>query len=318
MEEQRENPALRIIAEVKKAVIGKDECIVKTMTAVLAGGNILLEDIPGVGKTTMALAFSRAMGLKENRIQFTPDVLPSDITGFSMYKKETGTFEYQPGAAMCNLLLADEINRTSPKTQSALLQVMEEQKVTVDGITRPLPNPFIVIATQNPVGSAGTQLLPESQLDRFMICMSMGYPDMEYELEIVKGKSRNDTAEKVEPVIGIGELLQMQERVREIFIHDALYRYIGELVQATRNHPMVELGVSPRGTIAAARMVQALAYLRGRSYVVPEDVTDIFADVTAHRIRLNSRARVNHVMARSVVEEILGRIPRPTVRRKQG
>lgn len=318
MKGQMDNQALKVIGEVKKAVIGKDDCIVKVMTAILAGGNILLEDIPGVGKTTMALAFSRAMALKESRIQFTPDVLPADITGFSMYKKEKGVFEYQPGAVMCNILLADEINRTSPKTQSALLQVMEEKKVTVDGVTRAVPEPFVVIATQNPVGSAGTQLLPESQLDRFMICMTMGYPDMQYELEIVKGKSGGTSVEAVKPVICGADLLNMQVRVEEVYIHDAIYQYMGELVQATRVHPMIELGVSPRGTIAVARMVKALAYLRGRGYAIPEDVTDIFMDVTAHRIRLNSKARVNHVTARAVLEEILGRIPRPSVRRKQG
>ncbi|HIR92066.1 MAG TPA: MoxR family ATPase [Candidatus Egerieimonas intestinavium] len=318
MKGQMDNQALKVIGEVKKAVIGKDDCIVKVMTAILAGGHILLEDIPGVGKTTMALAFSKAMALKESRIQFTPDVLPADITGFSMYKKEKGAFEYQPGAVMCNILLADEINRTSPKTQSALLQVMEEKKVTVDGVTRPVPEPFVVIATQNPVGSAGTQLLPESQLDRFMVCMTMGYPDMKYELEIVKGKSSGASVEDVRPVICGADLLNMQARVEEIYIHDAIYQYMGELVQATRAHAMIELGVSPRGTIAVARMVKALAYLRGRNYALPEDVTDIFIDVTAHRIRLNSKARVNHVTARAVLEEILERIPRPSVRRKQG
>ena len=313
---QTENPVIRAIAEIKKAVIGKDDCIVKVMTAILAGGHILIEDIPGVGKTTLALAFSRALNLNQNRIQFTPDVLPADVTGFSLYQKDTNQFVYQPGAVMCNLLLADEINRTSPKTQAALLEVMEEGKVTVDHVTRELPKPFVVIATQNPVGSAGTSLLPESQLDRFMICMSMGYPDMEYELQIVKGKINTDPLELVNPVMDGEELLRIRELAGNTFIHDAVYRYMGKLVNATRNHSLIELGVSPRGTIALAKMVQALAYLRGRKYVLPEDVEDVFLDVVTHRVRMNARARVNHVTAESVLKDILDGTQKPSVVRK--
>ncbi|MGN1185295.1 MAG: AAA family ATPase [Oliverpabstia sp.] len=313
---QTENPVIRAIAEIKKAVIGKDDCIVKVMTAILAGGHILIEDIPGVGKTTLALAFSRALNLNQNRIQFTPDVLPADVTGFSLYQKDTNQFVYQPGAVMCNLLLADEINRTSPKTQAALLEVMEEGKVTVDHVTRELPRPFVVIATQNPVGSAGTSLLPESQLDRFMICMSMGYPDMEYELQIVKGKINTDPLELVNPVMDGEELLKIRELAGNTFIHDAVYRYMGKLVNATRNHSLIELGVSPRGTIALAKMVQALAYLRGRKYVLPEDVEDVFLDVVTHRVRMNARARVNHVTAESVLKDILDGTQKPSVVRK--
>ena len=313
---QTENPVIRAIAEIKKAVIGKDDCIVKVMTAILAGGHILIEDIPGVGKTTLALAFSRALNLNQNRIQFTPDVLPADVTGFSLYQKDTNQFVYQPGAVMCNLLLADEINRTSPKTQAALLEVMEEGKVTVDHVTRELPKPFVVIATQNPVGSAGTSLLPESQLDRFMICMSMGYPDMEYELQIVKGKINTDPLELVNPVMAGEELLKIRELAGNTFIHDAVYRYMGKLVNATRNHSLIELGVSPRGTIALAKMVQALAYLRGRKYVLPEDVEDVFLDVVTHRVRMNARARVNHVTAESVLKDILDGTQKPSVVRK--
>lgn len=313
---QTENPVIRAIAEIKKAVIGKDDCIVKVMTAILAGGHILIEDIPGVGKTTLALAFSRALNLSQNRIQFTPDVLPADVTGFSLYQKDTNQFVYQPGAVMCNLLLADEINRTSPKTQAALLEVMEEGKVTVDHVTRELPKPFVVIATQNPVGSAGTSLLPESQLDRFMICMSMGYPDMEYELQIVKGKINTDPLELVNPVMDGEELLKIRELAGNTFIHDAVYRYMGKLVNATRNHSLIELGVSPRGTIALAKMVQALAYLRGRKYVLPEDVEDVFLDVVTHRVRMNARARVNHVTAESVLKDILDGTQKPSVVRK--
>lgn len=309
------NPAWDVIEEVKKAVIGKDDCIRRAMAAILAGGHILLEDIPGVGKTTLALALSRAMELRQNRVQFTPDVLPADIVGFSMYQKETGKFVYQPGAVMCNLLLADEINRTSPKTQSALLEVMEEGKVTVDGISKPVPEPFIVIATQNPIGSAGTQLLPESQMDRFMICMTMGYPDIQDEIEIIKGKSRRVSEQDIQPVIHAEHLLAMQEAVGNIFIHDAVYQYIGELVKATREHDLIELGVSPRGTIALTKMSKANAFLQNRGYVLPQDVADVFLDVAAHRIRLGAKARINRVSADAVLEQILEQVKRPAVRR---
>ena len=228
----------------------------------LARGHILLEDVPGVGKTTTALALSRLMGMEFNRIQFTPDVVPSDVTGFTMYEKQTGQFMYRPGAVMCNLLLADEINRTSPKTQSALLEVMEEGNVTVDGITREVPRPFIVMATQNPVGSSGTQMLPESQLDRFMICISMGYPDIQNEIAILKDHRGGNPVDRISPVIRVGDLLDMQAEVDKVFIHDVIYNYIAELISRTRQHPMLELGVSPRGTIALAGMIKHLLSCR--------------------------------------------------------
>lgn len=306
----------KIIAEVEKAVIGKSECIRKVMMAMLAGGHILIEDIPGVGKTTLALAFSRACDLKQNRVQFTPDVLPSDITGFSIYHKETGTFTYQPGAVMCNLFLADEINRTSPKTQSALLEVMEEGNVTVDGVTREVPRPFLVMATQNPIGSAGTQMLPESQLDRFMICMSMGYPDIENEIAIIKGRDAGNPIDEIQPVIEADELLAMQQEVEQVFIHDAIYSYIAKLVAGTREHPMLELGVSPRGTLALTRIAKAAAYLDGRGYVTPYDVAGVLKDVAMHRIKLNSKARVNQVTGEAVLDIILEKIPKPTPKRR--
>lgn len=310
------NKALQVIAEVKKVVIGKDKAIMKVMTAILAGGHILLEDIPGVGKTTMAVAFSKAMALKENRVQFTPDVLPSDIVGFSMYQKEAGKFTYQQGAVMCNLFLADEINRTSPKTQSALLEVMEEGKVSVDGVEIQVPNPFIVIATQNPFGSAGTQLLPESQVDRFMICMSMGYPDMKHEIEIVKGKVWKNPMENIQEVMTGQELLELRKVAEEIYVHDAIYEYIGKLVKATRKHDLIELGLSPRGTISIAAMAKSYAFLRGRDYVLPEDIQLLFPDVALHRLRLNSKARIHHVTVDAVIEQILENTPKPTVRDK--
>lgn len=308
--------ANEIIAEVKRAVIGKDDCVEKVLMAMLAGGHILLEDIPGVGKTTMALAFSKVMDLKQNRVQFTPDVLPADITGFTIYQKNTNEFTFQPGAVMCNLFLADEINRTSPKTQSALLEVMEEGNVTVDGVTREVPKPFVVMATQNPVGSAGTQMLPESQLDRFMICMSLGYPDIENEIAIIKDRSVGNPLDRLYPVIHAKELLEMQKETEQVFIHDVLYSYVAKLIAATREDPMLELGVSPRGTLALTRMIKASAYINGRDYVTPNDAAKVFKDVTLHRIKLNAKARVNHVTPDAVLDGILEKVPRPTPKRR--
>lgn len=305
------NNAQIVIDEVKKAVKGKDECIIKAFAAILAGGHILIEDVPGVGKTTLAVAFSKAMALENHRVQFTPDVLPADILGFSMYQKETGQFVYYQGTIMCNLFLADEINRTSPKTQSALLEVMEEGKVTVDGVSHEMPKPFIVIATQNPKGSAGTQLLPESQLDRFMICMSMGYPDYRDELEIAKGKSIKSQITDIHPVMNAQGLYEMQRQVEQVFVHDNIYAYIVSLVSATRNNLYIDLGISPRGTIACTKMAKAYAYLCGRNYVIPEDVTAIFADIAKHRIVLNTKARVSHVTETDVINQILGTTGQP-------
>lgn len=304
--------AKRVIEEVKKSVTGKDECINKAFAAILAGGHILIEDVPGVGKTTLAIAFSKAMALNNHRVQFTPDLMPSDILGFSMYKKETGTFEFHEGAIMCNLFLADEINRTSSKTQSALLEVMEEKKISVDGVTRDVPEPFVVMATQNPKGSAGTQLLPESQLDRFMICMSMGYPDLNSEIEIAKGKSKAKSMSEVQGVINTAELIELKQTVENVFIHDNIYEYIARLVTATRDNPYIELGISPRGTIACTKMAKAWAFLQGRNYVMPEDVEAIFADVTKHRLVLNTKARVTHLTEDTVLGEIIAGVKQPT------
>lgn len=307
---REQTPAFVIINEVKKAVIGKDDCIAKAVAAILAGGHILLNDIPGVGKTTLAMALASSMSLEQNRVQFTPDVLPSDLTGFSMYQKDSGTFVYQPGSVMCNLLLADEINRTSPKTQSALLEVMEEQKVTVDGITHEVPSPFIVIATQNPFGSAGTWMLPEAQLDRFMVCLKLGYPDMEEEINILKGMQQK---EEVQAVVSRDELLAMQKAADQVFVDEQMYRYVGNLADKTRNHPMIDLGLSPRGTINILQMAKAVSFLRQRSYVVPEDVEDIFSAVCAHRIILSTKARVAHMDAEEVLAEVLRQVPAPKI-----
>lgn len=303
-----------VIREVQKAVSGKDMCIRKVMLAILAGGHILMDDIPGVGKTTMALAFSKAMALKEKRVQFTPDVLPSDVTGFYMFQKETKTFRYIPGPVMTNLFLADEINRTSPKTQSALLQVMEEGRVTIDGNTMDVPDPFIVIATQNPTGSAGTQLLPESQLDRFMICLSLGYPDIENEIWLIKQRHTANPLDSVRPVMDAAMLVGFQHQVEQVFIHDAVYEYMAKLVGATRNHELIKLGVSPRGTLALCRMAKSTAFLEGRDYVLPDDVAYIFKDVAAHRLILDARAGIARKTTEDVLDEILGAVPKPVPR----
>lgn len=303
--------ALRVIGEVQKVIVGKDDCVRKVMAAILAKGHVLIEDIPGVGKTSMALAFAKAMGINQNRVQFTPDVLPTDIVGFSMYRRELDRFEYQPGAVMCNLFLADEINRTSPKTQSALLEVMEEKTVTVDGVTHNVPNPFHVIATENPIGSVGTQMLPESQLDRFIICILIGYPDKADELEILMSRDNQNPMDEIIPVISGEELRIMQENVDKIYIHKTVYEYIVELVAATRNHEMIELGISPRGSLALAKMSKAVAFLRGRDYVLPNDVEEIFADVAVHRIRIGSKGKLNNLTSGQIIREIMNKVKKP-------
>ena len=314
--------AWQVIDEVEKAVVGKREILTKIMTAILAGGHILIEDIPGTGKTTMALAFSRAMGLEVKRVQFTPDVLPSDLTGFTVYQRETGQFVYQPGAVMCNLLLADEINRTSPKTQSALLEVMEEQQVTVDGVTRKTGNPFIVIATENPVGSAGTQLLPESQLDRFMICVSMGYPTLEEEVKILRrsqgsARSGERITDSVQPILDAPSLLRLRKNAGEVFVHELIYRYIAELAQATRENEWVELGLSPRGTVALTAMAKARAYLKERAFVIPADVADVFPSVASHRLILNMKAKVGHIRIDELIRQVIASVPQPSVKKRR-
>ena len=303
--------AIAVVNEVQKAVKGKDEIIKKVVMAFLAGGHVLMEDIPGVGKTTMALAFAKAMALKENRMQFTTDVLPSDVVGFSMYNAKTQEFEFKEGAVMCNLFLADEINRTSSKTQSALLESMEEGQVTVDGVTRPLPKPFLVIATQNPAGSAGTQLLPESQLDRFMIRLTMGYPDVASEVEILKERQGENPLNKVKEIVSSESIIQMQEEVDKVHVDKAIYDYIAMLCAITRKHPMIELGISPRGTLALASMSRAHAYVSGRSYVTPGDVQNVFPDVARHRLILSPKARVASADVESVIKTVFKTVPVP-------
>lgn len=303
--------------EVSTVIKGKDEVIRKVIMAILASGHVLLEDVPGLGKTTLAKAFSKALGFANKRIQFTPDTMPSYIVGMSIYNEQTNAFEYVEGAAVnCNLLLGDEINRTSSKTQSALLEAMAEGCVTVDGVTHQLLEPFVVMATQNPVTSGGTQALPDSQLDRFMICLSMGYPDAESQLAILKNVSDRDLIEKVQPVMTIEDVKQAKSYVKNMQVNDEILRYIICLCEKTREHEHVELGISPRGVGALAEMAKSFALCEGRTYVVPEDVLAIFPDVCAHRLILNTKARRENVTAYEILEEIAQQVEKPKLLRK--
>ena len=303
-----------VLREVRKAVIGKDDIICKVYMAIIAGGHVLLDDIPGVGKTTMAHAFANALGLEYNRIQFTPDVMPSDITGFSMYNRQTGKFEFKQGAAMCNMLLADEINRTSPKTQSALLQIMEESRVTVDGNTYDLPEPFIVIATQHPIGSIGTQKLPESQMDRFMIRLSMGYPQMEDEISIMKNRLEPDKRDiQVECVLNEGDIKEIKDKVASIYVDDSIYEYVAKIVAKTRVRENIIQGVSPRGSIALIAMAKAEAFLRGNEYVLPSDIKNIVIETFAHRVVTNVAGAAGNEMAKKEIKDILRTVPVPQI-----
>ena len=283
--------ALAILEQVKKAVVGKDEVLAKVLLAILARGHILLEDIPGVGKTTMALAFSKALALQYNRVQFTPDVMPSDITGFSLFNKLSGKMEYQPGAVLCNLFLADELNRATSRTQSALLEAMEEGQVTVDGTAHPVPQPFLVIATQNPAGASGTQLLPDSQLDRFMVRRSIGYPTASDEADMVRRKQSGNPLERVEQVLDLDGLNALRAQADAVHVSDPVLDYIVRLVGATREHPMLLQGASPRATLAVTAMAKAAALVLGRDYVNPEDVRTVFSDVVSHRLIRSPRAQ---------------------------
>lgn len=300
-----ENKTFSVVNEVEKTIVGKNEIIKKVFMAILSGGHILLDDVPGVGKTTMALSFHKALGLDYKRIQFTPDSMPSDITGFSIYDKESGKFKYMKGSAVTNLLLADEINRASAKTQSALLEVMEEGKITVDGVTRNIEKPFIVIATQNPAGSDGTQKLPNSQLDRFMVRLHMGYPDTENLVNLLKDRHHSNPLDNVKCVVNKEELLKMQEEVAAIYVSDEIYMYVAKLVENVGKHEMVRLGISPRGALAMCRMAKAHAHLNGRDYVVPGDVEATFSDVCAHRIILEAKSRISDISPEDILKEVL-------------
>lgn len=304
-----------ILQQIETVVVGKNEIVEKILMAVLAGGHVLMEDVPGVGKTTTAMTFARVLGLDSRRVQFTSDTVPSDIIGYSVYDKGSGSFVYKPGAVMTNLLLADEINRTSSKTQSALLEAMEELHVTVDGQTYDLPRPFVVLATQNPIGSAGTQMLPSSQLDRFMIKISMGYPDFESQINILRDRHTENPLDKVLPVVDVDQLQTLIREAANVEIQDLVYQYVTRLTQATREHPMVQLGVSPRGALAVCRMAKTYAYLHGRDFVIPEDVAAVFPDVCCHRLVLATKARMMEERPETVIRSVLDSVKMPVVKK---
>ncbi len=300
----------RVQDQVNRVIKGKQDVVKKVLATMIGGGHILMEDVPGVGKTTLATTFARVLSLDYRRVQFTPDVLPSDILGFSMYNGQTREFEYHEGSVFCNLFLADELNRTSPKTQSALLEVMEERQATVEGETRKLPEPFLVIATQNPVGSSGTQMLPESQMDRFMACLTMGYPAHDEAVAILKGEVWNQVG-SLEPVLTLEELRQIQEKTEKIFVHESLYDYMVSLVEKTRDHELFAAGASPRGTIALLKMSRAMAMLEGRDFVTAEDVQSVVKDVLGHRVRLSSRARAEGKSTEDCMRVLIGEVKSP-------
>lgn len=302
----------KILFEVKKAVSGKDEVLFLCLTAMLSNGHILIEDIPGVGKTTIAIAFSKAMSLDYGRVQFNPDVLPSDITGFSVYKKESGSFEFTEGAVFSNLFLADELNRATSRTQSALLEAMEEGQVTVDGITHPLPAPFIVIATQNPTGAAGTQLLPDSEVDRFAIRLTIGYPSLDAERELLKRRQGSNPIDDVNPVVSRDTIVLMQNEVSKVFVHPDISEYIISLIRATRNHEGVIRGASPRATLSVTSLSKAAAFIMGRDFVTPYDVKNVLVPAVVHRI-LPDSSEDRMKAGRQIVESIFEKIPAPKV-----
>lgn len=302
-----------VLNEVKKVINGKDREIIITMLALLANGNILIEDIPGVGKTTMALAFSKALGLKYGRIQFTPDTLPSDITGFSSFNKATGKMSFNKGAIFCNLFLADELNRTSSRTQAALLEAMEERQVTVDGQSYPLEKPFSVIATQNPVGASGTQLLPDSQTDRFTVKISMGYPSFDAECQMLINRSQQNPLDNVKQVLTVYELIEMQGKVNEVFVSEDMAKYIVMLVTATRQSSLFSRGASPRAGLSLQDMAKAAAFADGRDYVVPRDIQNVFVNTISHRVILSAEATAKKISVSKAVGEILKSTRQPKV-----
>ena len=302
------------VNEIKKAVVGKDEVIIQILVTLLSRGHILLEDIPGVGKTNLALALSKSLQLDYHRIQLTPDIMPSDIVGFTMYNPQTQQFEYKEGIAFCHLLLADEMNRTSSKTQAALLELMEEGQMTVDGKTYVLPQPFCVIATQNPFGSAGTQLLPDSQMDRFMSRLNLGYPQFEEEIEIMKQRQKSNPLDDIQSVLSPEMILQYQRMIDQIYVHDDIYHYIMQIITATRSHSKIEQGVSPRGSLAIMKTAKAYAFLNDRDYVIPQDVQYVAPMVLAHRFILTYEAKMNKVSSYQIVDEILESVGEPQLK----
>ena len=306
--------AQQILNQVRRAVVGKDTVLLWVLAAILARGHILLEDIPGVGKTTMALAFSRVLDLDYSRVQFTPDVLPSDVTGYSILDQQTGQMRYQKGAVLTNLFLADELNRATSRTQAALLEAMEEGQVTVDGVSHPLPRPFLVIATQNPTGAAGTQLLPDSQMDRFTVRLSLGYPSPKDEATMVLNRQSGNPLHLLEPLMTRDALIRLQDAVEETYVNETVVNYIVTLITATRQNDNILRDASPRATLAVTAMAKAVARLRGRDYVVPGDVREVFSHTVAHRLILSPKAESQNKTAETILREILNAIPAPRLR----
>lgn len=306
--------AQQILNQVRKVVVGKDNVLLWVLAAILAKGHILLEDVPGVGKTTMALAFSKVLNLEYSRVQFTPDVLPSDVTGYSIPDQRTGEMVYQKGAVICNLFLADELNRATSRTQSALLEAMEEGQVTVDGISHPLPEPFVVIATQNPTGAAGTQLLPDSQMDRFIIRLSLGYPSPKDEMAMVLNRQDGNPLHKLSALLTRDNLVAIQNKVENTYIKDTVVKYVVDLIVATRNNEDILRGASPRATLAVTSMAKAVAQLRGRDYVLPSDVREVFVWTVAHRLILSPKAEGQGKTPQQILMEIISQVPAPRMR----
>ncbi|MBQ9846799.1 MAG: MoxR family ATPase [Clostridia bacterium] len=302
----------KIIKNVENVIVGKRDAIELVITALISNGHILLEDVPGVGKTRLIAAVARSIDGSFKRIQFTADVLPSDVTGFSVYNQKTGDFEFKNGAIMSQFVLADEINRTSPKTQAALLEAMEEKQISVDGVTYKMPQPFMVMATQNPIEFMGTFPLPEAQLDRFLIKISVGYPDAESERSVLSMHQMDDPFETLQAVATPEDIINIQNEVKKVFVHENLEKYIVSIVSATRNHPSVRLGASPRASLALYRTAQATAYINGRDFVIPDDIQKMVIPVMAHRIILSQETKFSNTTADDVLNEIKKSVPVPS------
>lgn len=303
--------AQQILTQIQQVVVGKEDVLQWVLAAILAKGHVLLEDVPGVGKTTMALAYSKVLNLEYSRVQFTPDVLPSDVTGYSVPDRQTGKLVYQKGAVICNLFLADELNRATSRTQSALLEAMEEGQVTVDGISHKLPEPFFVIATQNPTGAAGTQLLPDSQMDRFIVRLSLGYPSPNEEVNMVMERQEGNPLHRLTPLLTNEKLVAMQEEVERTYVQSSVVKYIVDLIVETRTNENIARGASPRATLAVTAMAKAMARLHGRDYVLPDDVQEVFTTTIAHRLILSTKAEASNLTAEMVLTEILKQVPAP-------
>ena len=309
--EQAEQTARRILENVKRVIVGKDPVIEKSLVALIARGHLLIEDVPGVGKTMLAKSLAISTGCTFQRIQFTPDLLPTDVTGVSIYNQKTGEFEFRPGPIMARVVLTDEINRATPKTQSALLEAMEERQLTVDGVTHMMPQPFFVIATQNPIEYQGTFPLPEAQLDRFLLRVRLGYPGSPEELSIIELQERVHPVESLESVSSPDEILALQEGVTDIYVDPLVRRYIVSLVEETRRHQDVALGASPRASLGLFKASRALALIRARDYVIPDDVKELAEPVLEHRVIVSANARMRGIESRHVVADVLDQVPVP-------